>query len=140
MKKPPFIRSPYNYDLDAASDEAAIPPDQMGVSLTIQSQTEDADINVMMRRFGVTGQINTSIVLPEYGDYSEIGDYRSALHQVMEAQKQFMTLPPQLRARYDNDPQLFLQAVASGEASDALREAGLIPTPTPDGSKPSSAS
>ena len=138
--KPPFIRNPYNYDLEKASNEAAIPPDQHGISLTIQSQTEDADINVMMRRFGVTGQINTSVVLPEYGDYTGVSDYQSALHQVMEAQKQFLTLPPSIRSRYENNPQLFLDAVASGEALDGLREAGLIPTPTPDASKASSAS
>ena len=71
-----FIRNPYNYDLAQASDEAAIPPDQQGPSMTIQSHAEDADINVLMRRFGVTGQITQTLNLPDYADYSEIGDYQ----------------------------------------------------------------
>lgn len=126
-----FIRSPYNYDLAQASDDAAIPPDQQGLSMTIQSHAEDADINVLMRRFGVTGQITQTLNLPDYADYSEVGDYQSAMNQLLDAQRQFNSLPPSLRSRYNNNPQAFLEAVASGEALPALREAGLIPTTVP---------
>ena len=126
-----FIRSPYNYDLAQASDDAAIPPGQHGVSMTLQAHSEDADINVLMRRFGVTGQLPQTLNLPDDADYSEVGDYQSALNQLIDAQRQFNSLPPNLRSRYNNDPQAFLEAVASGEALPALREAGLIPTTTP---------
>jgi hypothetical protein len=118
-----FYRSPHNYDLELASNEAVAPHDP--VSLTVQSQSEDADINVMMRRFGVTGQLPQGVRVPSYGDFTSISDYRSALHQIREAGDNFMKLPPDLRARYDNDPQLFLEAVASGEALPALKALGV---------------
>ena len=118
-----FYRSPHNYDWKEASDEASI-KDQ-GISLTIQSQAEDADINVMVRRFGITGQITTSVRVPEYGDFMGISDYRSALHQVMEAQDNFERLQPELRARFNNDPQEFLEFATNSENIGAMRELGL---------------
>jgi len=119
------------YDVTKASNEAAIPPGEQGESLTIQSMADDCDINVIVKRFGLNGQLPETFRTPEYGDYSHITDFRSALHAVRDAQDEFMKLPPDLRAKFNNSPQAFLDAVASGEAVPALREAGLMPTPTP---------
>lgn len=126
-----FYRSPHNYDVDAASDEATVGPP--GESLTVQSQTEDADLNVMMRRFGVTGKLPESVTVPRYGDFSEITDFRSALHVIQQSTEEFMRLPPDLRASYQNSPQLFLEAVESGHAFEALQKAGLTVSNAPGG-------
>lgn len=103
---PPFIRSPYNYDLDAASDETAYR--ETSKSLTVQSMTEDADLNVMMARFGVTGKMPENVRLPQYGDFSHITDFQSAMNAVTEAEEEFMSLPASVRARFENNPQLLL--------------------------------
>lgn len=135
-----FYRNPHNYDLDQASDEAVAPHDP--VSLTIQSMAEDADINVLMKRFGVTGQLPQGVRIPEYGDFTGISDYRTALHQIRDAQDNFLKLPPDLRAKYSNDPHIFLEAVASGEALPALQALGVAipsspPAPTAPAPSPS---
>lgn len=121
------FRKHFGYDTEKASNEAALQPDEHGESLTIQSHSEDADINVLMRRFKVTGQLPQIERLPSYGDFTGISDYRTALHAVMDAEDQFLKLPAELRAKYQNDPQLFLEAVDSGSASEALRAVGLLP-------------
>lgn len=137
--KPPFIRSPYNYDLEAASNQAAIPPDGHGESLTVQSMSEDADINVLMRRFKVTGQLPDLGFLGSYGDFTEVTDFRSALHAVQEASNQFMTLPAELRSEFQNDPQKLMTAISNGTALEAFRRHGLINPPLPTASSQSAA-
>lgn len=139
MKKSPFIRSPYNYDLEEASDQATIPAEAQGVSLTVQSMAEDADINVLMKRYGITGQMPSNPRIPEYGDFSHITDFRSALEAVSSAQDKFMEYPAELRAKFENNPQLFLE-FCSQESNRAQMEAlgllkkkpgGVVATPPP---------
>lgn len=103
---PPFVRSPYNYDTAAASDESALIC--RDVSLTQQSEMEAADINVIMRRFGVTGQLPQGVRMPTYGDFTGISDFRSAVEAMDAAQASFMEMPADVRDRFKNDPQQFL--------------------------------
>lgn len=108
--KIPFFRSPYNYDRDEVSKACVIVTDEP--SLTVQSQAEDADINVMMKRFGVTGRMPENVRIPTYGDFTGVGDYQTALAAVMLAEDSFMTMPAETRARFMNDPQRFLDFCA----------------------------
>ena len=118
-------RQANGYDVKKASDEATIDPKTQGESLTVQSQAEDADINVMMKRFGVTGQLPTTARVPDYGDWTEVSDYRSALHQVMEAQENFLQLSPKVRAQFENDPQQFADYASDPNNIKQMREWGL---------------
>jgi phage internal scaffolding protein len=120
-----FYRSPHNYDLEEASNEAAMKPEEMGESLTIQSQRDEADINSIMKRYQQTGYFPQSMRLPTYEDYSEVQDYRSSLHAVMEAQERFMEIPPEVRARFSNDPQQFLEFASNPSNINELRKMGL---------------
>ena len=74
-----FYRTPHNYDWVEASDDAARAVGPYGESMTVQSMAEDADINVLMKRFGVTGQMPQSVRIPEYGDFTGVRDFASAM-------------------------------------------------------------
>lgn len=122
----------YNgYDVKQASDEAADIGDY-GESLTVQSQMEDADINVLMKRMRVTGQMPVNPRLPSYGDFSEITDYRSAIEAVRAADEAFLELPAEVRAKFDNDPQKLLMAVSTTGNEKMLSELGLMKAPVVD--------
>lgn len=121
-----FYRSPHNYDWAEASQEAAEAVGDYGVSLTVQSMAEDADINVLMRRFGITGQMPQSVRVPEYGDFTGVKDFATAMMAVRQAQDQFMSLPPDVRARFGNDPQQLLEFVSVPGNDDELRRLGLL--------------
>lgn len=101
------FRSQFGYDTEAASNESAIGPG--GPSLTVQSMSEDTDLNVLMKRFGVTGTLPTAARLPEYGDFSHITDFRSAVDAVRQAEADFLEFPPDFRARFANSPQMLLE-------------------------------
>lgn len=120
-------RAHNGYDVKAASDEAAelATPDGPGVSLTVQSQAEDADINVLMHRYGITGRMPENVRIPSYGDFTEVTDFRSALEAVRRAEEGFMELPARVRAEFQNDPQLLLQFAADPANLPRMRELGL---------------
>ena len=87
--KQPFIRNPYNYDKDAASNESGLHCED--ASLTQQHQKDEADINFILERFIVTGVLPQSPVSPQFGDFTGIGDFHSALNAVYAAEDEFMT-------------------------------------------------
>lgn len=121
--KAPFVRNAYNYDMMQASNESGLLCED--VSLAVQSQAEDADINTIVRRFGLTGVMPEGVRVPSYGDFDQVSDYREALHAVMQAEDNFMRYPAALRARFDNDPQMFLEFVTNPDNIDECVKLGL---------------
>uniref|UniRef100_UPI004048CFD7 hypothetical protein n=3 Tax=Bacteria TaxID=2 RepID=UPI004048CFD7 len=60
-----FIRNPYNYDTNLASEESALYCEDG--SRAKQSFKEECDINTIVKRFSVTGQVPVSPLQPQYG-------------------------------------------------------------------------
>lgn len=93
--------------------------------LTVQSYKDDSDINVLMRRFGVTGQLPVSAVMPFYGDFSETVDYQTALNMVRDADNAFSALPAKVRTRFNNDPAELMAFLQNEENRTEAEELGL---------------
>lgn len=94
-------------------------------SKTVQADAEDADINVIVARFGLTGTMPQTVRLPEYSDYDGVFDFQSAMNVIKEAEANFMAMPWDVRRDFDNDPQKFLTFAADPANIDALRDYGL---------------
>lgn len=99
-------------------------------SRTKQEFTEECDINYIMKRFINSGYDPTVLPLPSrpgrYGDFTDMPDsYHAALNYVADTKSEFMKLPAELRSRFDNDPQLFLNFVMDPANSDELIRLGL---------------
>lgn len=129
MPQAPFVRSPYNYDLKKASDDTGTYNDE--ASLTVQEHALDADINEIARRWDLLGQMPANPRLPMTGDFTHITDYQSALEAVRQADANFMELTPEVRAAFENNPQLLLQAVETPGNEQRLRDLGLLPKGAP---------
>lgn len=96
-------------------------------SLTHQSFSSDCDINSIVQRYAKTGVLeHVSLSSPSYGDFSITSDYQSSLNVVIAAQESFMTLPSRVRARFANDPGLFLDFVSDPNNRDEAIKLGLI--------------
>jgi len=124
MKKSPFLRTAYNYDLDAASNESGLHCED--ASLTQQHFKDECDINNILRQFNVTGLLPESALSPRYGDFTGISDYHSALNQVIAAENEFMALPAQIRSRFDNDPAKLIDFLDNSENLDEAIKLGLV--------------
>lgn len=123
-----YVRGAYAYDVDSASMASAI--DQSGeVTLTQQQFAEDADINVIVRRFGLTGQLPENLQLPRSGDFESVIDFHSAMNVVRQAQEEFMRVPADTRAYFGNDPGRMLAFVYDDRNRDEAIRLGLVPKP-----------
>lgn len=137
-----FIRSPFNYDMNKASMESATPTgyDENGepthpdnVSKVVQSEKDNSDINVIVKRFGIGATMpDPNRKLPEYGDYTGVNDFKSAMDAIKQAQSTFNELPADVRAFFENDPQKFLDFASDPDNIDKLREMGLARQLTPE--------
>lgn len=96
------------------------------VEHTRQSEADAADINKILKRFERSGILPLNDRQGLYLDVSEVGDYRSALDQVMKVNEYFKTLPAESRAMFDNDPAVFLDKVNGGDL-ELLVKAGVVP-------------
>lgn len=102
-----------------------------GPSLTSQEFKDEVDINVMLRKFNVTGQLPVNVVLPTYGDFTGLTDYRSAIEVIQAADAEFMKLPAEIRARFGHSPQAFLEFCSDARNKDELKRLGLLKEPDP---------
>lgn len=131
MFKSKFIRNGNNYDMHEASLESGLITDTP--SLTQQSQGAEADINTIVKRFGLTGQLPSGVRAPTYGDFSGVDDYRTALDSIREAEASFMRMPAEVRKRFEHDPQKFVEFCSDEKNLDEMRKLGLAkPAPKAD--------
>ncbi|WNK14572.1 MAG: internal scaffolding protein [Microvirus sp.] len=119
----PFVRSAYNYDPRAACEECCV--QDFGPTLTQQSQAEEADINTIVKRFNLTGQLPENIRAPTYADYDDVYDFKTAMDAIKKAEDSFRVMPPAIRARFDNDPAKFVDYCSDERNLPELREMGL---------------
>lgn len=126
-----FLRTPYNYDVDAASVLTGLTcPEE---TKTQQQFKEESDINTIVERFGLTGEVPSDFRVPLSGDFTEhANDFHSALNLILESEREFMRLPAEVRNRFDNDPQKLLDFVEDAANIDEARALGIanaIPEP-----------
>lgn len=123
MFKPVVLRLPYAYDTDEVSLETGLFCEDD--SLAVQSEAEDCDINVIVARFGLTGQLPQGVRIPSYGDFVGVSDYQSALHAIMEADASFYEMPAEVRSRFNNDPAAFVEFCSDAANLEEMRKLGL---------------
>jgi phage internal scaffolding protein len=119
-----FLRTPYNYDKDAASNESGLACEEP--SLAQQHHKDECDINNILRQFNITGLLPESPLSPRYGDFTGISDYHTAMNRVIAVQDEFELLPAQIRARFNNDPAELIQFLDDGNNRSEAVELGLI--------------
>jgi phage internal scaffolding protein len=122
--KAPFLRTPYNYDTIAASDESGLACEEP--TLAQQQFKDECDINNILRQFNVTGLLPENPLSPRYGDFTGIMDYQSALNAVIAAEEGFMALPAEIRASFDNDPEQLINFLNDPANKDQAIKLGLI--------------
>lgn len=130
-----FVRSPYNYDRNAASDESGINcqvdvvTGEATPTLTKQSFLEEVDINTIVRRFNLTGQLPVGVRMPTYADFENVPTYQEAMNAIAEANQSFMMMPAEVRARFGNDAAAFVEFCSDERNREEAEKLGLVPPP-----------
>lgn len=120
-----FCRGEYNYDMSKVSDETGL--ECKDVSLTKQSFADECDINSIVKRFGLTGELPQNVVMPQYRDFEEIVDFHTALNAVNKANESFNQLPAEIRSRFHNNPAEFVDFCFNDDNIDEAVKLGLVP-------------
>lgn len=119
-----LIRSMFNYDVDAVSVETGLACQDP--SMAQQQFKEECDINTILERFNVTGQLPVAALPPQFGDFTGIYDYQTALQAVKDAQDSFDALPARVRERFANDPAAFVDFCLDEANAEEMKQLGLL--------------
>lgn len=103
-------------------------------SRTKQAFKDECDINKIMQRFKKVQGVDyltqyNAVAGGQFGDFSNVTDYRTAIDQVRVAQGVFDQLPSAVRYRFQNDPALFLDFVDNPANKQEMIDMGLIDKP-----------
>lgn len=101
-------------------------------TMTIQSEKDNCDINVIMNRYATCGTplpYRTDGVEPVYADVSELGDYMENFQRCKQAEEMFNALPSALRKELDNNPANLIPFIQNKENESRCIEYGLINKP-----------
>lgn len=124
------IRTPYNYDTNQASIDSGLKCEDP--TRTQQQFKDDADINDILRRFRVTGQLPTSVRMPQFADFIDaVDDYQTAMNSMRAAEESFAQMPSRIRERFQNNPQKFLEFCEDDRNRDEAAKLGLVKAPMP---------
>ena len=100
--------------------------DTVGESLTQPQFQEESEINNIIKSYdrnGVIEHINRGNAI--YGDFSNITDFSDALEQIQMAQKEFLTIPSEIREKFENDAGKFFKFASDPSNKDELIKLGL---------------
>jgi phage internal scaffolding protein len=103
-----------------------------GESLTQQHFLEETDIKNIIKKHDRTGIIqHVATGVAQYGDYSQVNEYRESLDLINNAQESFEGLPADLRKMFNNDAGEFFEFATDPANADKMVELGLAPSPAP---------
>lgn len=114
-------------------------------SLTKQEFKEECDANEILRRAS-NGQ-DLSVILnsrvAQYGDFTNVPDFRESMNLIARANSMFMQLDWKLRERFSNNPANMVDFLNNPENRDEAVKLGLVNPPkeepkggTPAGGEP----
>ena len=140
-----FVRTPYNYDTKQVSIATGLACPEP--TLAKQEFKDDADINNIMYKYGVTGEL-PQIAGAVFGDFSSTMSYHDMQNTLIASQEAFKTLPAHIRATFGNDPANVIDFLNDPANRDKAIELGLVngqitakeAQTTPEGENPQSSS
>lgn len=97
-------------------------------SRTQQNLKDECDVNIIMKKYQKTGVLtHVREKAGQYGDFSEVPDYKAGIERIMAADALFAELPAKIRDRFSNDPSEFIEFASNPENLDEMRTLGLAP-------------
>lgn len=121
---PRVYRSAADLDLDLNSLTFSSMCDPE-TDMAIQSAKDESDINLIVKRYGVTGMLPQVQRPPTYEDFSGVFDFRSAMDMVVAARESFEGLDASIRKRFGNDPAEFVAFCEDAENLPEMRKMGI---------------
>lgn len=128
MKNVITVLNPFTLESDAHSLSHGI--SFVDESLTVQADAAQADINQIVKQFGLTQELPYGNAVPSYDDFSDFPtDYHQAMNYIKASDDLFMQYPADVRSRFSNDAGNFLHFLSNSENRDEAIALGFIDAP-----------
>lgn len=120
------IATMYDYESQANPGVLFSDEDPESRSVTNQSDKESSDINIIMKRYEKTGLITDLLTgqrrTPQYGDFSNVGDFHQLQNTLARTREAFDALPASVRNQFQNDPANLIDFLAdSNNDAEAVK-------------------
>jgi phage internal scaffolding protein len=97
-----------------------------GESLTEQQFAEESQILNKIRKYDSQGFFDTINRNPaQYNDFTQVRDLADAIDQIEEAREAFLTIPSDVRKKFNNSPSEFFEFASKENNYDELVKLGL---------------
>lgn len=107
---------------------ARFPTVPIGESRTRTEFKEECDVNRILARFAQQGVLDHVNKYPGgYADLIGAPEYHEACNRIIAAREMFMSLPSDIRSRFENDPGKFLEFANDNANEEEMRKMGLLP-------------
>jgi phage internal scaffolding protein len=90
-----------------------------------QSHKSKVNINTIVRKINKTGMV-PAVHGFNYGNFANVGDYHSVQNRLINANNQFMSLPSDIRNKFDNDVGKLIDFINKPENALEAANMGLI--------------
>lgn len=124
MVTAPFVRNPYNYDTNKAGDDSGLQTGSEGGAK--QSFKDEVDINTIVKRFGIGYEMPPNPKVPQYGDYTNIPDFHTAMNLVATTRENFEQLPANVRSKFENDTEAYVKFCLDEKNREEMKTLGLL--------------
>ncbi|WNK14501.1 MAG: internal scaffolding protein [Microvirus sp.] len=122
------VLNPFTLNLDDHSLNHSTSFDD--ISLTVQNDVQQSDINYIVKQFGLTHELPYGRSIPEFADYTDIpNDYHAARQYIDELDDAFMAYPADIRTRFDNNPANLLDFISQQSNREEAIKLGFIQEP-----------
>lgn len=96
-------------------------------SLTKQAEKDSCDINKVLAKCAATGTVPCSNTQMIFGNFASGADYHQIMSITTAAQQEFNQLPVDLRTRFENSVEKYIDFVLDKKNRREAAELGLIP-------------
>lgn len=100
--------------------------DCSGKGKTEQSKKNECDINNQVARAKKTGYLKQRIEQARYGDFATAADYFTCQQAIVQAEKDFMALPAEVRLRFNNSPGKLIDFLSDEQNRTEAEKLGLM--------------
>lgn len=91
-----------------------------------QHHRDKVNINSIMKKYYKTGMLEQRSGA-RYGDFTSFESFHDAQDRILQATDEFMELPSDIRAMFDNDPAMLVEFINDPANEEQARNLGLIP-------------
>lgn len=100
-------------------------------SMTIESEAAGTTIDSYLKRYQATGLLGDPVRYSagQFGDFADLQTFQESMNTVARVTETFASLPAELRAKFDNNPSIYVEFISDPKNAKEAIDLGLLDAP-----------